>query len=97
MADPIGAISLAITLIQGAYKAYGIHKLTEAFGNDFRRLQRRFDAQIGLLRIQAYRLRQATLLGLVSRARLNCAKSNLSRRVHRQMRKNGCRTSTASS
>ncbi|KAF7681105.1 hypothetical protein GT037_000081 [Alternaria burnsii] len=64
MADPIGVVSLAITLIQGAYKAYGIHKLTEAFGNDFRRLQRRFDTQIGLLRIQAYRLRQATLLGL---------------------------------
>ncbi|KAF1961146.1 hypothetical protein CC80DRAFT_488491 [Byssothecium circinans] len=68
MADPIGAISLAITLIQGAYKAYGIHKLTEAFGKDFRRLQRRFETQIGLLRIQAYRLRQATLLGLTGKS-----------------------------
>ncbi|KAF2177488.1 hypothetical protein K469DRAFT_755127 [Zopfia rhizophila CBS 207.26] len=62
--DPVRAASTAIAALQEGYQAYRNHKLTESFGTDFRSFQRRFEAQMVLLRWESYRLRQATVLGM---------------------------------
>ena len=93
MAEPISmtlaALSMLDPAIKSVRKAYGVYKLTKAFGDQYVSVQRRLDGEIARLEI-ALETKLAVMPSIENTERINTQLGNL--RIHFQ----GCQNLIAS-